>query len=611
MAATGEVIVHGTRVSLDEGGFGGDPDFAFDRDLTTPWIGATDTGQYDALDLGAGKNAVVTSVRVAPRQSANDGQGFEIYVWGTTISGSNTSATAARVTLKAFTNADKWHRRFFARETSFANAVAYRFYIANNETYGQLDEIQFIATAGSGTGDFLCRPMEPVVTPGGGIYPNSSSRLVTMTCRTTNATIMYTTDGTTPGGTPASPTGTTMVYTVPFWVSPTAGGVTIKAIAYQADCSTTLSDVFTTTTFKIGTIPVNADWFAINDATGYCASPRLIQAMSGCVVPSTVSGDGYHYWFGHFSDATNVGGTIGLNPAAITIYAYRSTDFVNWTCLGPIIDGVARGLGTNDFLVRPNVRKVGSTWYMWIKASSVGTWVYTASSLSGTWTYSTALNPFADTVTPTYGASDFSFFFANSGLEYIVGAGFGGGGEEAICIRQLDPSDGAACTGSTVVLASSGDREAPVMMQSGTTFAIITSAQNYYDSTGNAPGGTDPVFNSCFVLGTGGTTPLNATWGAFPGTSIWPGGTPAVNTTYNCQPAHIIKSVPGVGSVLLNDFWVPSPNGDSRQVWVPISFNGTTVSASTTPWLPTTFPTTETTRDRGSNQRDTWRTRVR
>ena len=101
-----------------------------------------------------------------------------------------------------------------------------------------------------------------------------------MTCSTKSATMLLTLAGTTPAGTPASPTGTTRVYNGQFYVTPTVAGVTIKALAYDATCSTTTSDVTTTALFQIANTPVNTPWYQVGDLTGYSPAVRTIEARS-------------------------------------------------------------------------------------------------------------------------------------------------------------------------------------------------------------------------------------------------------------------------------------------------------------------------------------------
>ena len=75
---------------------------------------------------------------------------------------------------------------------------------------------------GTSTGDSPASAPEPAtadptITPAGGTFQNSVT--VTLACATDGATIVYTTDGTTPSTDGTTPTGTSALYTAPFAVT--------------------------------------------------------------------------------------------------------------------------------------------------------------------------------------------------------------------------------------------------------------------------------------------------------------------------------------------------------------------------------------------------------
>lgn len=576
--ATGRVILlPGTVVSTDAGGFGFVPASAFDSDVTTLAYQSA-ASSYIGLDLGAGNTRRAYSVRFAPRPSTNDAAVYEQYVWGTTVSGSNTSATTGLATLLAIPASDnRFPRRACLNEYTLSGSTAYRWFRFANSNNCQLNECQIIVDPASGTGTINSMPLEPTITPGGGRYAANQNVTVTLASRTTSATIMYTTDGTTPAHSGGTPSGTTKIYTAPFVVGPTVAGVTIKALAYDSSCSTTNSMVATSAPFIIQSFTPNVRWYQVGDEMGFSQAVRTVEAHAPHIVTPAESGDGYYYMFGHFADATNT----GYNPGPLAIWMYRSTDCINWTYIGQAVDGEGYEIGTGSFIVRPHVAYRPSTgkWVLWCKMGAATSYaaIWTADNVYGPWTlYAKDLAPL-NSPRAYDGLGDFSFFKDDDGSVYVI-ASVTVGATFYFAVQKM-ADDGKGCTGTGVEFGQS-NREGCVMWKAGGNYFAIHSTTNYYD-----PAST---FDVRYTVGTGGTTPLNATWSALNGTLLF--GADMTGTDYNAQPSCMVR-MPGVGPVLVMDYWNQGENFLSNQVWVPLTFSGTSVVAVQGAWFPDTAAT--------------------
>lgn len=591
--ATGEVILHGT-VGGNDAGYGGfEPSKAFDRDTTTAWASLAGTGCYIGIDLGVGVTRVITQVRIAPRPSANDNIDYERNVWGghagtALLFGSNTSLTADRLTLKSLSAADKWFRRNHCTNVAVAVIAACRYFGYANDSGGDIGELQFIASASSGAGTAASRPLEAAMSMTGGRFASAAPVSVTLSCRTTSATIFYTTDGTTPAHTAGVPSGTTQTYTGAISIAPTAAGVVLKTLAYDATCSITDSDVATSAPFIIQAFGAKQTWYQSGDLTGFSMAARTIEAHAASIKPPSQSLDGYYHMFGHASDCTNRGN----NPGFIAMTHYRSTDAVNWTLVDIAVSMEALDVRSDegDFGVRPCPiwSAALSTWVMWIKgydadhASPDSTaYIYTSDSgtLNGPWTL------FSRDSVPTNSPraydtmSDFTIFEDTDGKAYIFASAKVAGVVYMMC-QELD-ADRTGCTGTGIEFAAGATaREAPVCYKRNGNYFLHTSETNYYDSI------TD-VFDQRYIVGTGGTTPLNASWTAMDGSLLF-GSTIAANSDWNGQSSCIVE-IPGVGPVLMMDWWTQSYNFESYYTWVPLTFpTDTTTRGSQAEW---TIPT--------------------
>lgn len=559
---TGLVVALGTVVGTP-GSYAGSAlyvkDKLFDNSTSTFWVPPDPGSGHAGLDLGVA--AVLRRVGIVPRESEPAQYHEQFTTTNTVISGSNTGIDAGLTTLKTLTPADLEFRRHYYRYVTIAGGVAYRYVRVANTSYGNIAETEYIVEPTTG---LSCKPLAPTISPGTVRKQSATPVPVTIASDTTSAQIYYTIDGTTPN--PGGGGDTSQIYTGPFDVIPTAAGVTIMAVAYDSNCSTPTSRV-TTAVVYLKNLVASDVWYDTENKT--------IEAHAPCMFRDPVSGNLYLY--GHFSDQQNNG---GLDPCCPLVYGYRSIDggVTNWRCLGPMVG--REGLAYNSsFLVRPNVAYRPSTgkYVMWAKqgAGTSALSIWTADSPEGPWTnFGTGLTCF----TGGHTVSDFSFFTDDDGSLYIVASAYDGGSVGHILIRKVSDA-GTGCTGSQVEVLGGSGREAPVMFKVGSNYFLITSKTNYYDSVSD-------TFDSKYVVGTGGTTPLNATWpNLSTGASIW-ASAPTANTTYNAQPANVF-AMPGYGLVLMMDWWSPTYNFNSKYVWVKLSVSGTTLVAAASDTAPT------------------------
>lgn len=560
--ATGTVVAMGTVVGT-AGSFssnGNGPEKVFDRDISNHWDAPNASNNYCGLDLGSGITAIPTAVRVAPRPSLNDGSDYERRVYGSTIKGSNTSATSGLVTLRSITTADFWFRRNDFKQLSVSGSTAYRWliYADSTDTYGSVGELQFLVTPSTG---LSCRPVAPMISPAGGRWGSTAYQTVTITSVTTSASIYYTTDGTTPSVIGTTLQGTTLLYTATISVLPASSSpIMVKAIAYDAACTTPASDVTTSGPFRYTAIKPNEDWFDDKGLT--------IEAHGGAIVVS----NNHYYWCGQFQDLTNLsGGGADLPPSGLCLYRSRypvgHVDALkNWTNLGMITDANGHaGIARSGILYRPATGK----WVTWSHCwDTLGTddvaVIYEASNIEGPYSLVGDLSPVAGA---DHGLKDFSFFTDEDGVtayvQYVNRA------QDKIYIQEVSSNGHDVVAGHYISFTSSG-RESPVLFKYKGNYWFIQGAGNYYDSTS--------TFDMKYCVGTSGTTPLDASWSSFPGTALFT--VDPVGTDYNGQPCQVLH-VPGTGWIMLGDFWAYTHNSLSRFVWSPLTFTSSTTMVAT------------------------------
>lgn len=540
MTATG-VVQYIPSSALVSSTFSGFPaSNALDGDLTTVWAANTSTGEYFGVDLGAA--AAPTAYRYVPRT----GPGEINYDYqstrqvGVTFQSSAASNFASPTTYDTITQVERG--RYNERTVTTTPARYWRMY-RGNAAY-DLAELRLIGPQTSGVSD---RPVSPTMTPWGGRFPTGKAT-VTLASATTSASIYYTTDGTTP-------TTSSTLYAGPFQLAVGASGTTLKAIAYDAGCSTTTSEVVATGYFKPWAYKPAEDWY---DDRGV-----LVEAHDGGINYS----NGRFYWFGVTANKDQIGRDVVNNQG---VFLYSSTDLLNWRYDGRVLD-----VPTGVYCHRPHIVYNASTskWVLWTRGSDYGTnfgWAdaATASTLAGPWTWQvTGLRPDSMDMNDCTVYQDGT----SAWLVYTEGT-------NTDTYASPLAADYLSTTGSPVKInpASPPRREAPALFKRGSQVFWISSSTNYYDST------------STFELRWGTRTDLSGTFATL---SALFASEPTA-TIYNGQSTCVLP-IPGRdGYMYMSDRWNKNVLYSSRYVWLPLTFPTSTSVQASVPaaWTMSTFP---------------------
>ena len=274
----------------------------FDGDFTTWWDAQTANGGYAGIDLTV--PARVTGALITPRL------GYTGRMFGTLVQAATTSSsTGPWTTLYTVPSYPPFYppRQYNLFPINTAGQY-YRYYriVPPNGAYGSIAELRFFGIASSTT-PYI--PATPSISPAGGKFALPTQ--VTITSSTTDASIYYTLDGTTPVWSGGSPQGTTQLYTAPI-VASSSATTTIKAIAVSG--GTYVSDVSNAVNFYISpSFRPTIEW---RDTNGY-----LIEGHDGGVSYF----NGRYYWYGQY---LNNNGTTEVELDGIQ--AYSSADLLNW-----------------------------------------------------------------------------------------------------------------------------------------------------------------------------------------------------------------------------------------------------------------------------------------
>lgn len=552
---TGEVELLGT--TFGTAAFGGDtatygyPN-AFDGDFATFFTSSV-ANAYAGRDAGSGVAVIPRAVLIAPRPSLNDGSAAEEGGQYFTVDASNAGQNTTLVTLDTHNPTEPYAPRNQLTTIRLPNAeTAYRYLrLTSLGVSGNWAEIIFVVDWAAGV---LSRPSRPVFGPSGGRFTEGTAML-RIASGTGTASIYYTLDGTTP-------TTASTLYTEPVTITPSAGGVTVKAIAYDPALSTPLSVVVTSAPFFSTAVAAGGDEY---DDQGI-----LVEAHGGHVMLYA----GVYYRYGYSMNRTDVGD----NVRGSIVNCYSSTDGRNWRKERHVTNMPA-GV---EYIERPHQAYNPATGYFvqWshpidqenVAAAADVAWCRISRAPTGPWALARK-----DVDPNGLGYQDGNFFADTDGKAYLVHVPRS---RDAIVIAELTP-DWQGLTGEYVTLDATGlDREAPVLFKRNGVYFLLTSVGNFYDSI------TLP-FNVRYIVGTGGTTPLDASWSAFPGAVAF-ATVPTTGTVYNTQPTCVFPA--GDGSLIyVGDYWtVHSPNMmASRQVWSKISFpTETTLSIPLAQWTP-------------------------
>lgn len=520
------------------GGFGTVAANLFDGDFTTSWAYGAANGGEIAVDLGAA--AVVTRIRLAPSIAGGEDDPGDKTPYGATLRSSTSgwpsyTSDALVHTIGAMSAVFYPARSLTGIEIAPSTARRYWRLVGANGTYGpQLAEFRW---DGPYTVGVTSKPVPPTISPWGGRFGGRSTT-VTLACETTSASIYYTTDGSTPDNTKT-------LYTGPFALTPGASGTTIKAIAIDTGLSTTDSDIVTAS-FYPWSFKVDDD---IRDNNGV-----LVEAHGGNILDNR-NRDGFWYWYGAFTNRSNVGVEVRPN---VGVWCYKSTDLVNWTIVGYILPNVA-GF---THVERPRA----------VYNSNNGTYVIfghlkngpgdsrlgiaTATSPTGPWSWvKTDLN------INGVGSRDFNVWLEAEGDCWVV---YTNEANTSCRIARMNAAftDLHATPQHTTIIGA--DREAPIMLKIGTRRFLITSDANAYDYTS--------TFDVKYLV-QNGEGPATG-WPSIPDMTAFDAvartlfAADPVNTAYNGQPTHVIRY--GDGMIFMGDKWDPVTLYNSRYVFLPL-----------------------------------------
>lgn len=257
-----------------------------------------------------------------------------------------------------------------------------------------------------------------------------------------------------------------------------------------------------------------------------------------------------YYWFGE--DRTQ------NNSAFANINCYASTDLVHWTFRNHVLTLQSSGdLGPNRVVERPKVIYNASTqtfvMYLHIDNSSYGeakVGVATSSSVDGGYTYRGSYNPQGNQ------SRDMTVFEDSDGSAYLI---YSTNSNNDLKIDKL--SSDYLSDSSTIKTFSGVRWEAAGMFKANGRYYLVTSSP-----TGWAP--NPNMYTSA--------TSLTGSWAATASLA------PSSPNTYDSQDAYILP-VAGTSTttyIYMGDRWDSTALGNSRYIWLPLSFSGTAISLS-------------------------------
>jgi hypothetical protein len=536
MPVTGKVQFVGTVIS--SGDFSGyEKARAIDNDFSTEWASDTADNGWIGLDLGASET--VSRFEIA----ASSGSGSADRLAGATFQSASDAVFTTPTTRATLATLPYQSPRVMNSHSITPAAARYwRIAGAAGNYGGSPAEFRIIGTAG---GSATSRPCRPTMSPWGGSYI-SGSVLVTLACETTSAAIYYTTDG-------SAPDNTKTLYTAPFTL--TVGAATqVRAIAYDAGCSTPYSEESNRGRFRNYGFKPNEDWYDVG--TG-----DLLDVHSPSIAEYPV-GSGT-YWMASTA-ANNIRSPDQNGYYGIVFHSCDDILNFNWRFRGHVL---ATPAGSTN-VVRPSLLYCASTGKLTLWATAYGgahqvgnVWSLAVSgspATAGDWTDHGSLLP--DGATDFKDFSRVEFAPGDAYVDYATGAG--------PIVRSKLNADYLSTTGlpgdRINIPGLTGESPTSCRWNNNGTPTIITindAVTNYYDSTSSygvtVVTTTDPLDPDAYSTTT-------AAYAVDP-----------VGTSFNAQPASIFV-VPGKvnGFLLLSDRWVYNPQYDSRLNALPINVAG-------------------------------------
>lgn len=559
-------------------------------DYTTMFIGGLGTNDWIKYDMGAGgTDSNVVAVVLAARPEVTNGSDSSKYNLGcqpwTLQSSTDNSSWATRA---AYNDSGRtefiFHKYDNVIDVSAATAgIQARYWriLFAGSPIGNASVANF-RLYGSSSGTLA--PIPPTIRPSGG-RKKSGGFIVTMVPATSSDSILYTTDDTNPTFTAGGvPTGTTSLYSAPVIVIPSGGGVTVRAVSFNASMGTTSSTV-------VKTAPFYSQWLKPNEAVYTTAAIKTNKMSAISVWPGPQPGsaqrmlarggcafiyNNYVYRVGFANDRAQ----IGPNFYGSAVLMYRSKDCINWEyvstlCRTPNFDPTS---SSGDHIERMHIRWNAPTskWVMISKwyveggvPASHKVVFHTATNLHGPYTQQGAA-----TFINGMGVGD-QYFFTVGTAGYVIFVRTET--DSNFHIAEL-ASNWLSFTGNeSVIDMLTIGREAMVwVVLPGGRYAILNSASSFY--AGNYDN------KSMIQTGTAGGSPLTATWGSQ--TTAY-ASTPGAGTAHDAQPHDVVQWFDG-SYIFFGDHWSATDNTIGYDVISPMTVTSSTLQIGVpSEWAPT------------------------
>lgn len=286
-----------------------------------------------------------------------------------------------------------------------------------------------------------------------------------------------------------------------------------------------------------------------NGPVWYDTTGGTIQAHGGSIIKVGST----YYWIGE--DRLNNSHNFS------NVVCYSSTDLKNWAWVSYPLKNTSAAELASSKIERPKVIYNSSTgkYVMWMHYENGTDYslgraaVASSSSVCGSYTYHGSFRPM------NYESRDLTVFKDDDGTAYLVSASNkNGGANDTMAIFQLS-SDYLSVASFKTWYADNGYREAPAIVKQGGKYFLITSqASGWYPNQGGYS---------------------TATSMAGPWTAVQPLGNPS---TFASQSTFVlpIQGTSTTSYLYMADRWNSSALGDSRYIWLPLTLNGSSGTAS-------------------------------
>lgn len=547
----------------------------FDNDFTTAWSA---TAANNWAGVNCGKSVTISSYLISPLWSMNGlcGNTPGNPCWQQTgthvVEGSNNGSTWTNIDTLDDTAANFVPENVYT--TRLVGATYQYFRVRDSSTNaglgtsGNVSEFWIIGPPVSAVN---AQPVAPVLNPASYVDLNGTLQLA-MTSQTTSASILYTTDGTSPA---CPSTGT--AYSGAF--HPTIGAntrITIKAIACDASLSTQSS--FITTGFY------QSYGFKTGDVIYDITNGWPLQPWAGQIYGPV---DGYYYrtgfnllagsqTFAMGASTCSSGQSCSHTDGVIKIAFYRSTDLYNWAFDG-FIDNPPGGYGVSRIHVIWNAPN--KKWVLFTDcANSGGTILMCVANSSkpngpksgGSWTWQTV-----GVQVQSENFGDFNLFVDDDGSGWVVNAVYTGTGAGSSNISKLS-SDYLTVTATTLNLALPSQREAHILWKRQGVYFLAHSPYQLFGWN------EQPTYQTCSC--------------ATPATNSWAAEANITNSSSSASQPEQIYYVPGKTQasdpyLFFLDTWALPVSNISTPLAYSLTFPTTTSMSFTTtsPWDLTAF----------------------